>query len=79
MTALTAKGSAWPVLLVTLALLAVLALAFWLVDPLRGVATAAFEGDGGLVRSRTHDLGAAGRSSCSRSCSPTRRSRTRRS
>ncbi|MDX6721166.1 MAG: hypothetical protein QOJ63_3420 [Solirubrobacteraceae bacterium] len=44
----------------TLALLGTLALAFWLVDPLRGVATAALDGDGGLVRSRTHALGAAG-------------------
>ena len=41
-------------------LLTALGLAFWLVDPLRGVATAAFDGDGGLVRSRTHALGAAG-------------------
>lgn len=60
MTAITAKGSAWPVLAVTLAFLVALALAFWFVEPLRGVATAAFEGDGKLVRSRTHDLGAAG-------------------
>jgi uncharacterized membrane protein YdjX (TVP38/TMEM64 family) len=60
MTAVTAKSSAWPVLVVTLALLAALGLAFWLVEPLRAVATAAFEGDGALVRSRTHDLGAAG-------------------
>ena len=58
--ALTAKGSAWPVLAVTLALLAVLGLAFWFVEPLRAVATAALEGEGALVRSRTHDLGAAG-------------------
>lgn len=60
MTAITAKSSAWPVLAATLALLAALALAFWLVDPLRGVATAAFDGNGALVRSRTHALGAAG-------------------
>jgi uncharacterized membrane protein YdjX (TVP38/TMEM64 family) len=59
-TAITAKGSAWPVLAATLAFLAALALAFWLVDPLRDVATAAFDGDGALVRSRTHELGAAG-------------------
>ena len=60
MTAVTAKGSAWPVLAGTLALLAALALGFWLVGPLRGVATAAFDGDGALVRSRTEALGAAG-------------------
>ncbi len=60
MTAITAKGSAWPVLAVTLGFLAALGLAFWFVEPLREVATAAFEGDGKLVRSRTHDLGAAG-------------------
>jgi len=60
MTAITAKGSAWPVLVITLAFLGALALAFWLVDPLRDVATAAFDGDGALVRSRTHELGAAG-------------------
>lgn len=60
MTAMTAKGSAWPVLAVTLAFLTVLALAFWLVDPLRDIATAAIEGDGALVRSLTHELGAAG-------------------
>lgn len=60
MSAVTAKGSNWPVLALTLAFLAALALAFWLVEPLRGVATAAFEGDGKLVRSRTHALGAAG-------------------
>jgi uncharacterized membrane protein YdjX (TVP38/TMEM64 family) len=48
------------VLAATLALLGTLALAFWLVDPLRGVATAALDGDGALVRSRTHALGAAG-------------------
>ncbi len=60
MTAITAKGSTWPVLVATLAFLGALALAFWLVDPLRDVATAAFDGDGKLVRSRTHDLGAVG-------------------
>src|ERR1044072_6160190 len=60
MTAITAKSSAWPVLALTLAFLAALPLAFWLVDPLRDVATAAFDGDGGLVRSRTQALGAAG-------------------
>ncbi len=60
MTAITAKGSAWPVLAATIALLVALGLAFWLIDPLRGVATAAFDGDGSLVRSRTHALGAAG-------------------
>jgi len=60
MTAITAKGSAWPVLAASLALLAGLALAFWLVDPLHDVAVAAFDGDGGLVRSRTQALGGAG-------------------
>jgi len=60
MTAITAKAPAWPVLAATLALLAALALAFWLVEPLNGVASAAFDGDGALVRSRTHALGAAG-------------------
>jgi len=60
MTAITAKGSAWPVLAATITFLVALGLAFWLVDPLRGVATAAFDGDGGLVRSRTHALGAVG-------------------
>jgi uncharacterized membrane protein YdjX (TVP38/TMEM64 family) len=60
MTAITAKGSAWPVLAATLALLAALALAFWLVEPLNDVAAAAFDGDGALVRSRTHALGVAG-------------------
>ena len=60
MTAITAKGSAWPVLAITLAFLVALALAFWFVEPLRGVASAAFEGEGKLVRSRTHELGAAG-------------------
>jgi len=38
----------------------VLGLAFWLVDPLRGVANAALAGNGDLVRSRTQALGAAG-------------------
>lgn len=60
LAAITAKGSAWPVLAATIALLVALGVAFWLIDPLRGVATAAFDGDGGLVRSRTHALGAAG-------------------
>jgi uncharacterized membrane protein YdjX (TVP38/TMEM64 family) len=60
MTAVTAKGSAWPLLAATFVLLATLALAFWFVVPLRDVATAALDGDGGLVRSRTHALGAAG-------------------
>ena len=41
-------------------LVVALALSFWLVDPLRDVATAAFDGDGELVRSRTQALGAAG-------------------
>jgi uncharacterized membrane protein YdjX (TVP38/TMEM64 family) len=54
------KGSAGPVLAVTLALLTALALAFWLVTPLHDVATAAFDGNGALVRSRTHALGATG-------------------
>ncbi len=44
----------------TVALLVALVLAFWLVEPLRSVATAAFDGDGALVRSRTQALGAAG-------------------
>ena len=44
----------------TVALLVALVLAFWLIEPLRDVATAAFDGDGGLVRSRTQALGAAG-------------------
>jgi uncharacterized membrane protein YdjX (TVP38/TMEM64 family) len=48
------------VLAATLILLAALALAFWLVDPLHGVADAALDGDGALVRSRTRALGAAG-------------------
>jgi uncharacterized membrane protein YdjX (TVP38/TMEM64 family) len=60
MTAITAKGTSWPLLAATLALLAALALAFWFVDPLRGVLTAAVDGDGALVRSRTQALGAAG-------------------
>ncbi|MEA2192828.1 MAG: hypothetical protein QOI73_2949 [Solirubrobacteraceae bacterium] len=41
-------------------LVVALALSFWLVDPLRDVATAAFDGDGELVRSRTQALGATG-------------------
>jgi uncharacterized membrane protein YdjX (TVP38/TMEM64 family) len=60
MTAITAKGTSWPLLAATLALLAALAIAFWFVDPLRGVLTAAVDGDGALVRSRTQALGAAG-------------------
>ena len=60
MTATTAKSSAWPLLAATAALLAALVLAFLLVDSLRDVATAAFDGDGALVRSRTQALGAAG-------------------
>jgi len=60
MTAITAKGSTWPLLLATLAFLAALALAFWLVDPLREIITAAVDGDGKLVRSRTQALGAVG-------------------
>ncbi|MEA2139028.1 MAG: hypothetical protein QOG56_2178 [Solirubrobacteraceae bacterium] len=60
MTAITAKGSSWPLLVATVALLASLALAFWFVDPLRSVLTAAIDGDGALVRSRTQALGAAG-------------------
>jgi uncharacterized membrane protein YdjX (TVP38/TMEM64 family) len=60
MTATTAKVSTWPLLLATFAMLAALALAFWLVEPLRDVLTAAIDGDGALVRSRTHALGAAG-------------------
>ncbi len=60
MTAITAKGSTWPLLLATLGLLAALALAFWLVEPLNGVLTAALDGDGRLVRSRTQALGAVG-------------------
>ncbi len=60
MTAVTAKGSAWPLLAATFALLVTLLLAFWLVDPLRDIATAALDGDGALVRSRTQALGAAG-------------------
>lgn len=60
MTAISSKGSAWPVVVVTIALLVVLALAFWLVGPLRDVLTAALDGDGALVRSRTQALGAAG-------------------
>ncbi|MDX6682536.1 MAG: hypothetical protein QOG94_2575 [Solirubrobacteraceae bacterium] len=60
MTDITAKGSSWPLLVATVALLASLALAFWFVDPLRSVLTAAIDGDGALVRSRTQALGAAG-------------------
>ena len=60
MTAIIAKGSVWPVLLLTLGFLGALGLAFWLVEPLRDIATAAFDGDGSLVRSRTHDLGWVG-------------------
>jgi uncharacterized membrane protein YdjX (TVP38/TMEM64 family) len=41
-------------------LVVALALSFWLVDPLRDVATAAFDGNGELVRSRTQALGATG-------------------
>ena len=55
-----AKSSALPLLAATAALLAALVLAFVLVDSLRGVADAAFDGDGALVRSRTHALGAVG-------------------
>ncbi len=60
MTATPAKGSALPLLFATAALLAALVLAFLFVDSLRGVATAALDGDGALVRSRTHALGAVG-------------------
>jgi uncharacterized membrane protein YdjX (TVP38/TMEM64 family) len=60
MTAITPRGGAWPVLAATLALLAVIGLSFWLVGPLRDVLTAALEGDGELVRSRTQALGIAG-------------------
>ena len=60
MTATTAKGSALPLLFATAALLAALVLAFLFVDSLRGVASAALDGDGALVRSRTHALGAVG-------------------
>jgi uncharacterized membrane protein YdjX (TVP38/TMEM64 family) len=56
----TPEGSTWPLLLATLAFLAALAGAFWLVDPLRDIVTAAIEGEGALVRSRTQALGAAG-------------------
>jgi uncharacterized membrane protein YdjX (TVP38/TMEM64 family) len=48
------------VLAATVALLVALGLAFWLVHPLHEVATAAFDGDGAKVRSRTQALGAAG-------------------
>jgi uncharacterized membrane protein YdjX (TVP38/TMEM64 family) len=60
LTAITSKGSTWPLLAATVGLLAALGLAFWLVEPLNGVLTAAIDGDGGLVRSRTQALGAAG-------------------
>jgi uncharacterized membrane protein YdjX (TVP38/TMEM64 family) len=61
MTAATpAKRSAWPLLAATAALLGALLLAFLLVDDLRDVASAAIDGDGALVRSRTQALGAAG-------------------
>jgi uncharacterized membrane protein YdjX (TVP38/TMEM64 family) len=60
MTAITAKRSSWPLVLATVALLTALALAFWFVDPLRGVLEAAVDGDGALVRSRTQALGTAG-------------------
>jgi uncharacterized membrane protein YdjX (TVP38/TMEM64 family) len=61
MTAATpAKRSAWPLLAATAALLGALLLAFVLVDSLRDVASAALDGDGALVRSRTQALGAAG-------------------
>jgi uncharacterized membrane protein YdjX (TVP38/TMEM64 family) len=60
MTAMTVKNPAWPILIASLALLVALALAFWFVDPLRDIATASFDGDGALVRSRTQALGAAG-------------------
>jgi uncharacterized membrane protein YdjX (TVP38/TMEM64 family) len=56
--ATTAKTSPWPLLVATAALLASLLLAFLLVDSLRGVATAAFEGDGALVGGRPHPPGA---------------------
>ncbi len=55
-----AKSSAWPLLAATAALLAALVLVFVLVGPLRDVATAAIDGDGALVRSRTQALGAIG-------------------
>jgi len=60
MIATTAKRSAWPLLAGTAALLAALVLAFLLVGSLRDVASAALDGDGALVRSRTQALGAAG-------------------
>ncbi len=60
MTAITTKGTAWPVLAATVALLVVLALSFWFVGPLRDIMAAAIEGDGALVRSRTQALGIVG-------------------
>jgi uncharacterized membrane protein YdjX (TVP38/TMEM64 family) len=60
MTTTTAKSSPWPLLAATATLLGVLLAAFLLVDSLHDVATAAFDGDGALVRSRTQALGAAG-------------------
>jgi len=60
MTATPAKSPAWPLVAGTAALLAGLVLAFLLVGSLRDVATAALDGDGALVRSRTQALGAAG-------------------
>jgi uncharacterized membrane protein YdjX (TVP38/TMEM64 family) len=59
-TVSTQESSTWPLLLATLAFLAALAGAFWLVDPLRDIVTAAVDGEGALVRSRTQALGAAG-------------------
>ena len=56
----TSESSSWPLLLATLAFLAALAGAFWLVDPLRDIVTAAVDGEGALVRSRTQALGAVG-------------------
>lgn len=55
-----AKSSALPLLAATAALLAALVLAFLLVGSLRDVASAAIDGDGALVRSRTQALGAVG-------------------
>ena len=60
MIATTAKRCASPLLAGTAALLAALVLAFLLVGSLRDVASAALDGDGALVRSRTEALGAAG-------------------
>ena len=59
-TATPAKGSAWPLLAGTAALLATIVLAFVLVGSLRDVTAAALDGDGALVRSRTQALGAIG-------------------